>query len=196
MSLGPIFEAALEAQNVCLAIKLPHCVIGGLAVQRWGEPRFTADADFSVLVQQGAESDAIQGLLKQLSARIEDAEEFAVRTRVVLLKSGDDIGIDVVLAGLPYEARVIERSSLWAMDEAHNLRTCSAEDLVIMKVFAARDKDWADVTSILERQGGSLNLDLIREELKLLLAAKEADHLGQQLEARIHKHILKPGQQT
>ncbi|MDZ4730218.1 MAG: nucleotidyl transferase AbiEii/AbiGii toxin family protein [Xanthomonadales bacterium] len=193
MSLGPIFEAALEAQSVCLAIKLPHCAIGGLAVQRWGEPRFTADADFSVLVQQGAESAAIQGLLKQLSARIEDAEEFAIRTRVVLLKSGDDIGIDVVLAGLPYEARVIERSSLWAMDEAHSLRTCSAEDLVIMKVFAARDKDWADVTSILERQGGNLDLDLIREELKPLLAAKEADHLGQQLEARIQKHIPKPG---
>jgi hypothetical protein len=109
MSLGAIFEAALSAQDACLAIELPHCVIGGLAVQRWGEPRFTADADFSVLVKQGAESDAIQGLLKQLSARIEGAEEFAIRTRVVLL------------------------------------------------------------------------------------AAKEANHLGQQLEARIQKHILKPG---
>ena len=30
-----------------------------------------------------------------------------------------------------------------------------AADLLVMKAFAARDKDWADVTSILERQIGT-----------------------------------------
>jgi hypothetical protein len=83
----------------------------------------------------------------------------------------------------------IFRASLWYMTDAESLRTCSAEDLVIMKVFAARDKDGADVTSILERQGKGLDLDLIRTELAPLLAAKEEPGLAEKLEARIQKHI-------
>lgn len=61
-----------------------------------------------------------------------------------------------------------------------------------MKVFAARDKDWADVTSILERQGPELDLALVRTELKPLLQAKEALHLADELEARIRRHTGKP----
>jgi len=189
VSSGPIFEAALEAQDACLKADLPFCVIGGLALQRWGEPRFTADADLSVLVEPGQEMLVVRKLLENLSSRIEETEDFAARTRVVLLKSSQGIGIDIVLGGLPYERRVIERSSMWSVTDTSNLRTCSAEDLVIMKVFAARDKDWADVTSVLERQGRGLQLDLIRTELTPLLAAKEEPYLAEKLEARIREHI-------
>ena len=58
-----------------------------------------------------------------------------------------------------------------------------------MKVFAGRDKDWADVTSVLERQGPALNLELVRRELSPLLAAKEQPELGEELERRIRRHI-------
>ena len=51
MSLGPVFDAALAAQHACEELGLQFCVIGGVALQRWGEPRFTADADLSVLVE-------------------------------------------------------------------------------------------------------------------------------------------------
>lgn len=188
MNLGDVFDAALAAQEVCRAIGLPYCVIGGLAVQRWGEPRYTADVDLCVLVEQGEEANVARALLDRLPARIDDAPGFAARTRVVLLRSERDIGIDVVLAGLPFEARVIQRASLWKLDEEHSLRTCSAEDLLVMKVFAGRDKDWADVTSILERQSIKLNLDLVREELHPLLVAKEALHLAEEFERRVRRH--------
>lgn len=162
MSLGPVFDAALEAQQACIKTGLKFCVIGGVALQRWGEPRFTADVDLSVLVEPGQESRAVQSLLSELAARIDDAAGFAERTRVVLAHSGKGVGIDIVLAGLPYEARVIGRASDWHLDDATVLRTCSAEDLLVMKAFAARDKDWADVTSILERQTGKLDLEMVR----------------------------------
>lgn len=116
---------------------------------------------------------------------------FAERTRVVLLRSDHGVGIDVVLAGLPYEARVIDRSSPWKLDDSTTLRTCSAEDLLVMKAFAARDKDWADVTSILERQGLGLDLDLVRRELRPLVEAKEQPEIASQLERRIERHIGK-----
>ncbi len=192
MSLGPVFDAALEAQRACDMAGFRCCVIGGVALQRWGEPRFTADADLSVLVRSGEESRAVQGLLAALPARIADAAGFAERTRVVLLRSGQGVGIDIVLAGLPYESRVIARASDWHLDDATTLRTCSAEDLLVMKAFAARDKDWADVTSIIERQAGRLDLALVRIELAPLVEAKEAPDIIEQLELRIRRHGTLP----
>jgi hypothetical protein len=47
--LNPIFEAALEIQRFCSDRGWPFCVIGGLAVQRWGEPRLARDVDVSLL---------------------------------------------------------------------------------------------------------------------------------------------------
>lgn len=189
MNLGDVFGAALAAQAVCSALGLRYCIIGGLAVQRWGEPRYTADADLSVLVEPGQEASVALALLDRLPARIDDAPQFAARTRVVLVRSAQDIGIDIVLSGLPFEARVVKRSSLWELDEERSLRTCSAEDLLVMKAFAGRDKDWADVTSILERQGTKLDLDLVREELRPLVMAKEAPQLADEFERRVRLHV-------
>ncbi len=187
MSLGPVFDAALAAQTVCEKIGLKFCVIGGVALQRWGEPRFTADVDLSVLVEPGGEDAVAGALLAQLESRVDAPQEFVRRTRVLLLKSAAGVGIDIVLAGLPFEARVIERSSLWAIEDNIMLRTCSAEDLLVMKCFAARDKDWADVTSILERLGHQLDLAQVHEELQPLVAAKEEPEILQQLERRVER---------
>jgi len=54
-SLGPVFDAALAAQAAGQKIGLPFCIIGGVALQRWGEPRFTKDwADVTgILERQG-----------------------------------------------------------------------------------------------------------------------------------------------
>lgn len=193
MTLGPVLEAALAAQAVCEKLGLQFCVIGGVALQRWGEPRFTADADISVLVEPGEEVRVAKALLAELPARIDDALDFAERTRVVLARFGGNVGIDIVLTGLPFEARVIRRATAWSLGEGNSLFTCSAEDLVVMKVFAARDKDWADVTSMLERQGESLDLDLVRRELTPLLDAKGEPELADELERRIARHVRRRG---
>jgi hypothetical protein len=65
------------------------------------------------------------------------------------------------------------------------LTTCSAEDLVVQKAFAARGRDWDDVETVLIRQHGKLQLDLIRTELAPLLDLKgEPQSLGK-LEAML-----------
>lgn len=138
-----------------------------------------------MLVEPGDEARVAHALLARLPARIAEAAQFALRSRVILARSELGVGIDIVLAGLPFEARVVGRASLWELGEGARLRTCSAEDLIAMKVFAGRDKDWADVASVLERQGEKLDLALIREELRPLLAAKQAPELGDELERRI-----------
>ena len=62
---------------------------------------------------------------------------------------------------------------MWQVSSAISLTTCSAEDLIIHKVFAGRDRDWGDVQSVLVRQRGHLNLAHVRSELPPLLEMKD-----------------------
>ena len=90
-----------------------------------------------------------------------------------LLQSGRGVGLDVALGGLPFEERCVQRASLCELDEGCVLTVCSAEDLVVHKAFAGRDRDWSDVDTIIRRQGAKLNQRQIFDELTPLVALKE-----------------------
>jgi hypothetical protein len=51
-----LIQAAVEVLSVLSAAAIRSCVIGGLAVLRWGEPRATQDVDLSVLAPPGEET--------------------------------------------------------------------------------------------------------------------------------------------
>jgi hypothetical protein len=101
---------------------------------------------------------------------------------VLLLQTSKGVPVDAALGGFPFEERSIQRSSAWAWAEGQSLITCSAEDLVVHKVFAGRDLDWGDVERVLTRQHGKLNLKQIRAELKPLLELKGAPESLDKLE--------------
>jgi hypothetical protein len=63
----------------------------------------TRDVDLVLLTCFGHEDTFIEALLRNYPARIESAKEFALRNRVLLLKSPDGVGIDISLAALLYE---------------------------------------------------------------------------------------------
>ena len=114
----------------------------------------------------GNEEPFIHVLLKHFSARIPEAAKFAQERRVLLLTSSKGVGLDVALAALPYEALLIERSSYFKYPPDIPLRTCSAEDLIVLKAFAGRSQDWADVERIIVRQTGRLDWNYIFEQLR------------------------------
>jgi len=78
----------------------------------------------------------------------------------------------------------VNRSSLFRYPPGVELRTCSAEDLVVMKAFAGREKDWVDVSGILARQGSKLDWPYIRRELTPLVALKGTPENLDELERR------------
>lgn len=87
------------------------------------------------------------------------------------------------MGAFPFEESAISRAKkLEAMDGIY-LRVCSAEDLIVFKVFATRAKDWGDVEATIIRQG-DVNLDwtYIHEQLVPLLELKEASDLLNELE--------------
>ena len=171
--MNPLFAAAAGVQAFCAARGWQSCVIGGLAVQRWGDPRQTRDVDLTLLTGLGGEERFIDPLLAQYKGRLPDARRLAVEHRVLLVESRDGIPIDIALSGLPFEARVIARSTPFDFEPGATVSTCAAEDLVVLKAFAGRVQDWLDVEGIIVRQGPMLNRALVLEELGPLLALKE-----------------------
>jgi hypothetical protein len=89
-----LFETARQLQVFCDQQGWRSCFIGGLAVQRWGEPRVTRDVDLTVLAGFGSEDRFIAPLLAAYPTRIEDAKEFAHRYRVLLLRTASGVGIE------------------------------------------------------------------------------------------------------
>jgi hypothetical protein len=179
--VNPIFAAALEVQEFCRARGFLFCFIGGLALQRWGEPRLTQDVDLTVISGFGREADYADQFLSAFVPRIPDARAFALRHRVLLLLAQDGIPLDVALGAMPFEERAVDRSSPFFVAEGLSLLTCSAEDLIVFKAFAGRAQDWIDIEGIALRQHHRLNEDLIYQELTPLLELKEDDQAGPRL---------------
>jgi hypothetical protein len=180
--VNAVIAAAAQLQAVCESEGWRFCLIGGMALQRWGEARETVDVDLTLLTGFGAEAPFIARLMTAFSARIDDAPAFALANRVLLLRADTGVGLDVALGGLPFEIRAIERSSIFRYPPDVHLRTCSAEDLIVLKAFADRPRDWADIEGILIRQAGSLDWLTVRDELAPLLELKESPETLDRLE--------------
>jgi hypothetical protein len=124
-----VLEAAEEVQVFIQKQGWSFCFIGGVAIQRWGEPRLTQDADLTLLTGFGSEEKFIDTLLGAYSARRADARKFALASRVLLLSTSTGIAVDLALGGLPFEKRTVQRASSWNWADGRSLTTCSAEDL-------------------------------------------------------------------
>ncbi|HEY7329742.1 MAG TPA: nucleotidyl transferase AbiEii/AbiGii toxin family protein [Gemmataceae bacterium] len=180
--MNGLFQAALEVEQFMRQQNWRFCLIGGLAVVRWGQPRATQDLDFSLLTGFGREQEYVDRLLTRFSSRRADARDFALRHRVVLARTAEGVSLDIALAAFPFEEKVIERSSTFSFAEGVTLTTASAEDLIVLKAFAGREQDWFDVRGIIARQGNGLDWNYIIPELTLLNQLKEGSDLLQHLE--------------
>jgi hypothetical protein len=168
-----LVTAAEAIQGFIEAHGWRFCFIGGFAAIRWGHIRATQDLDVTVYTGFRDEQQVIDAFVSSFSSRIENPDAFAQEHRVLLLLTPDGIPVDVSLGGLPFEESMIERSSPFAFLPGIALRTCSAEDLIVMKAFASRAIDWADIEGIAVKQGSLLDWDLIMREISPLAVWKE-----------------------
>ncbi len=141
----------------------------------------------TLLAALGEEEQYVDELLRHYASRIDDARDFALKRRVMLLKTDDNTDIDVALGGLPFEKRAVGRATDFEFYPGMTLRTCSAEDLMVMKAFAGREQDWADLKGIIARQE-SLNWRLVSSELRPLCELKEAPGIPKRLE-KLRKEV-------
>ena len=188
--MNPLFAAAVDVQAFMVSQAWRSAVIGGLAVQRWGEPRQTRDVDLALLTGLGNEAAFIDPLLAHYRARRTDAREFALSYRVVLIETATGIPLDISLAALPFEARVVDRATAFGFAPGCLITTCSAEDLVVLKAVADRPQDWLDIEGIIVRQGAALDRELVMAELGPLLGLKEDDTPAATLRKQFARHPI------
>lgn len=182
--MNAVIGAAAELQAVCEAEGWRYCLIGGLAVLRWGEPRETVDVDLTLLTGFRDEDRFASVLLARFEPRIDNAREFARTRRVLLLRAATGVGLDIAFGGVPFEESAVNRSTVFTFPPDVPLRTCSAEDLIVFKAFAERPKDWMDIEGVIVRQGSALDWDYVRQQLAPLAELKDAPGILGELEKR------------
>ena len=181
--MADLLDAASEVDGFFRRMGWRHCVIGGMALLRWGEQRMTKDVDLTLLTGFGNEESYIEALVAEFEPLPAVPMAFALRNRVLPVRTKAGFKADIALGGLPFEENAVTRASDYAYSDRVVLRTCTAEDLVVMKAFAARPQDQIDVEGILIRQRGNLDWVYIYENLQPLAELKEAPELVGNLRA-------------
>lgn len=185
--MNALFAAAKEVCDFMKARRWKFCVIGGLAVQRWGEPRETLDADMTLLTGFGEEERYVAALLDAFESRIADGMQFALSRRVLLISASNGKPIDVSLGALAFEVSMIRRAVQVEFCPGLTLPCCTAEDLFVMKAFAARPRDWLDAEGVVVRQT-SLNKPHILRHLSVLCELKESPEILDRAKAILARH--------
>jgi len=185
-----LLELAAEIQSFCLQRDWKFCFIGGLVVQHWSEPRTTKDVDLTLLTGFGTEDTYVDEWLRHYEPRRPDTRDFALTRRVLLLWGKRRLAIDVALGALPFEEEAVRRARDVEVVPGVNLRFCSAEDLIVMKAFANRDRDWRDVETTILRQRNSLDWKYILKQLEPLVSLKEEPEIL----TRLNKFRVNDGQ--
>ncbi len=140
-------------------------VIGGIASSLLGKARLTADLDVMILLSINDIPDLIREAENAgLEMRVDNADEFARKNRVLLLRHHDSAtNIDITLGNLPFEEEVVERSQLINIGKI-SIRLPTVEDLIIMKAVAHRAKDILDIQGVVDA-----NPDLDKQRIEYWL---------------------------
>lgn len=182
-SASPVAEA-LHALSAALSEHgLRWYVFGAQAAIVHGSSRATKDVDVTVDSEALSARALIDTLATHgLSAREPNAELLATTMRVIpLLHDSSGVPVDVVLAGPGLEQLFLARAELHDLAGAL-VPVARAEDVVAMKLLAARPHDLEDARAIV-RARRDLDLDAIRETLALLDEALAQDDLVRSLDA-------------
>ena len=170
---GPA-ELLADLAGAFAAIGVRWYVFGAQAALVWGRPRLTTDVDVTVECSVPTRQlvDALER--RGFSLRIDATDTFIAATRVVPLEHrASGLALDVVLAGPGLEELFLERAV--RVDVAGTtVPFISAEDLIVTKLLAGREKDIDDVRGVLSERGGTLDLARIGTTLGML-----EDALGQ-----------------
>ncbi len=165
--MNPRFEAAWELHRFLKQQDIPYAVIGGVAVQKWGDQRFTQDVDISIATSlEESPQKLVRLITDHFPSRKLNPFEFARQTRMVLITASNGVDVDIALALPGYEGQMLERAIEYELEAGKNIQLCTAEDLIIHKAVAGRPQDVIDIQGIIYRQGDELDLSYIRDWLK------------------------------
>jgi predicted nucleotidyltransferase len=165
MAADEEFRHALSAVSAALEeLAVPSMIIGGLAVIAAGVPRQTIDIDATVLGRTSDVRNTLEVFARhQIVSRIADAVTFARERQVLLLRhEPSGVPIEVSFAWLPFEEEALQ-NAYEINFQGVRLRVARAEDLIVYKIAAWRDRDRADIERLLVLHIEQINLFRVRD---------------------------------
>lgn len=155
--------------------QIDYMIIGGLANAVWGEPRATLDIDVTVSADTVDASRIATLLETEFRVLVSDPPSFVEETRVLPLQSHTGVRVDLIFGLLPFEREAVARARSVEV-AGREIRFCTPEDLILLKIISQREKDQADVQGILRHRFRELDLGYLEPrigELSELLSRPE-----------------------
>jgi hypothetical protein len=153
-------------------------VIGGYAVSIHGYTRFTEDIDVT-LGLGAAESEKIMNLLSELNCLplVKDPIEFINTTWVLPVQEQTTKSrIDFIFSFTEFEANAIKNSYKLVL-KGKEVKFCSLDDLLLLKIFSGRPKDLDDVKSIHIQRKDIINFEYIYKWLEKFSIDSDKDYV-------------------
>lgn len=182
-----LLEGVVEVAQFLDNQHIPYAVLGGIAVQHWGEPRTTLDIDVVVLVPPALEDDFLRNVTKKFQPRLPAAVEFAKKHRILLVSTSSGIPVDLSLGIEGYEEDALTRAVSVSFAGLPPVRVVSAEDLIIHKCVAGRARDIEDIERVLLRQKLKLDMRYIRKWLRAFGSIVEGHNIQALFESALRK---------
>jgi predicted nucleotidyltransferase len=158
---NPLKRALHEAVTFLENQGYRYALIGGIANQIWGQARFTYDIDIKVWVPATDYKTVRASIAGAFPER--GRSDLAMNPLIVSVII-DEIIVDFLLTTPGYEEHIITRAVQYAVDEL-SIWVCTAEDLIIQKAIAGREKDWQDIEGIIIEQSGKLDQTYLEDWL-------------------------------
>ena len=174
--LSAVAELLAGLRRAFEQLRVRWYLFGAQAALVYGAARLTADVDVTVETGDIPTEVIVETLRRNgFDLSIEDPE-FVRATRVLpAVHVPTRIPVDIVLGGPGLEELFASRAH--ELDVAGvRVPVARAEDLIVMKVLAGRDKDLTDVEAVLLAQR-ELDLDLVYETLRVLEQALDQSDL-------------------
>jgi predicted nucleotidyltransferase len=154
-----LFEAISQLVPLLERLGASYAVMGGIAVRAYGIPRATYDVDFTLALPRDRLQE-LYGAVGDIGYTVPEAYQKGWVDQVSGLslvkfrwyRQGQGIDIDVFLAEAPFQKEVLKRRRRVQLDGL-TVWLVSPEDLVLLKLLAARPRDMADIGDVLFTQG-------------------------------------------
>jgi hypothetical protein len=175
VNLDDPIETALRVAEALESAGERYALFGGLLLAAYGEPRETRDVDLAVIDVSAAQvrhALEISGLASTVSFEAVIFGGLSI-SRLALVGGDADTGLNVLdlvqARSARYRAGALGRSVKAPLRHG-TIQALSADDFVLFKVLATRERDVEDAASVLRRSEPLLDLSLIEREVALLAA--------------------------
>jgi hypothetical protein len=154
-----IEQALLDFVSIFHDLKIPYAVMGGMAIRAYSIPRATWDVDVTIAIER-EELPQLFEAVERAGYSVPEAyrggwvdrvaDMPVVKFRIYL--DGGGIDVDVFIAEEEFQRELLRRRRLTETDIGP-LYLVTPEDLVLLKLVAARPRDLIDVADLFFMQG-------------------------------------------